>query len=226
MAYLALCCFAGLRLGETAAIQVPDIDFLRKQLHVRRRVQRAAKARLEIRPPKYGSERTVFVADELLEILARRCEACGPTWLFTGQGDEPPHQNTIGYRWRTTCTRTGVIGYTLHSMRHWYASGLIEAGCDVVTIQKAMGHASASTTLSTYAWLWPSAVPMAHQGLRPHRPAHRQTPPVQPRRRRHLGSGTGGGLMASGSFPTIWMFRGLIAGRLDAFSLVTWGVGV
>lgn len=36
------------------------------------------------------------------------------------------------------------------------ASGLIAAGCDVVTVQRAMGHASA-TTLSTYAHLWPTA---------------------------------------------------------------------
>jgi hypothetical protein len=51
-------------------------------------------------------------------------------------------------------------------MRHWYASGLIEAGCDVVTIQKAMGHASASTTLSTYAWLWPGVEVLPRRGAR------------------------------------------------------------
>ena len=40
---------------------------------------------------------------------------------------------------------------------HFYASGLISQGCDVVTVQRALGHASATTTLSTYAHLWPSA---------------------------------------------------------------------
>jgi integrase len=34
---------------------------------------------------------------------------------------------------------------------------LIAAGCDVVTVQRAMGHGSAATTLRTYAHLWPSA---------------------------------------------------------------------
>jgi site-specific recombinase XerD len=41
--------------------------------------------------------------------------------------------------------------------RHFYASGLIAAGCDVVTVQRSLGHAKATTTLSTYAHLWPTA---------------------------------------------------------------------
>jgi integrase len=39
----------------------------------------------------------------------------------------------------------------------FYASGLIADGCDVVTVQRALGHRSANVTLSTYAHLWPDA---------------------------------------------------------------------
>jgi integrase len=45
----------------------------------------------------------------------------------------------------------------VHALRHFYASGLIAAGCDVVTVQRALGHASAAVTLRTYAHLWPTA---------------------------------------------------------------------
>ena len=45
----------------------------------------------------------------------------------------------------------------MHDLRHFYASGLIAAGCDVVTAQRALGHASATTTLSTHSHLWPNA---------------------------------------------------------------------
>ena len=45
----------------------------------------------------------------------------------------------------------------LHSLRHFYASGLIANGCDVVTVQRALGHSSATTTLNTYMHLWPTA---------------------------------------------------------------------
>ena len=51
----------------------------------------------------------------------------------------------------------GVTGVTPHDLRHFYASGLIRAGCDVVTVQRALGHSSATTTLATYSHLWPDA---------------------------------------------------------------------
>ena len=38
----------------------------------------------------------------------------------------------------------------LHDLRHFYAAGLIVAGCDVVTVQRALGHQSAVVTLSMY----------------------------------------------------------------------------
>src|SRR5215218_7081746 len=55
------------------------------------------------------------------------------------------------------CRATGLSGVKLHDLRHFYASGLIAAGCDVVTVQGALGHASATTTLNTYSHLWPTA---------------------------------------------------------------------
>ena len=45
----------------------------------------------------------------------------------------------------------------LHDLRHFYASGLIAAGCDVVTVQRSLGHSKATTTLNTDAHLWPTA---------------------------------------------------------------------
>lgn len=63
----------------------------------------------------------------------------------------------MGHRWRKTLDGAGVEGLRLHDLRHFYASGLIAAGCDVVTVQRAMGHARATTTLNTYSHLWPTA---------------------------------------------------------------------
>jgi integrase len=45
----------------------------------------------------------------------------------------------------------------LHDLRHFFASGLIASGCDVVTVQRAVGHATATTTLYTYGHPWPDA---------------------------------------------------------------------
>lgn len=159
---VALAAFAGLRLGEAAAVQVGDVDFLRRTLTVQRQVQHGTAGVVEVRAPKYGSERVVFLPDRLVELLAqhvqRRCPGEGPErWLFGLSSGQPPHQNTVGHQWRRACRLAGVEGLTLHSVRHSYASGLIAAGCDVVTVQRALGHAKATTTLNTYAHLWPSA---------------------------------------------------------------------
>ena len=159
--FIAVCAFAGLRLGEGAGLQAKDIDFLRRTIHVRRQVQRVGARRISITPPKYGSERDVFVPDELLQLLSEQVKTAselgGAGWLFIGQHGDPPHQNTVGYWWRNTLEAAGLEDIRLHDLRHFFASGLIAAGCDVVTVQRALGHSRATTTLNTYSHLWPTA---------------------------------------------------------------------
>jgi integrase len=160
--FIAVCAFAGLRLGEAAALQVGDIDFLRREIKINRQVQRATGSGVEIRAPKYGSERTVYAPDGLLELLSEHLrdgvlKASDKTsWLFEGERGNPWHQNTVGYFWRRARTHA-EIDYKLHDLRHFFASGLIRAGCDVVTVQRALGHSNASVTLKTYSHLWPDA---------------------------------------------------------------------
>ena len=141
-------------------MQVDDIDFLRR-LHVsRRQVQRGPGGSLELRAPKHGSERTVTLPDRLLELLAAHIEHHVEDddtdgWLFRTPNGTPPHQNTVGHQWRKATRASGLDGLRLHDLRHFYASGLIASGCDVVTVQRPLGHASANTTLATYSHLWP-----------------------------------------------------------------------
>ena len=107
---------------------------------------------MEVRLPKHGSERVGSHPDELLTILSAHVErGHRGDWLFAGPLDHPPHQNTVGHRWRKTLSAAGLSGNRL------YASGLIAAGCDVVTVLRALGHAKATTALETYSHLRPSA---------------------------------------------------------------------
>ena len=147
-------------LGEAAAVQLDDVDFLRRTVRVSRQVQRAVGGELEIRAPKYGSERLAFIPDGLVMMLSEHVAGIGTGpggWLFMGAGGSPPHQNTVGYGWRKTLTKAGLSGIGLHDLRHFYASGLIAQGCDVVTVQRSLGHSTATTTLNTYSHLWPTA---------------------------------------------------------------------
>ncbi len=158
--FVALCAFAGLRKAEASAVKVEDVDFLRRTLHVRRQLQRETGKGLVERAPKYGSERDVYLPDDLVVMLSRHLEDPGvhpDGWLFIGPSGGPLDDGASNHQWGRVRAAAGLPDVNLHSLRHFYASGLIAAGCDVVTVQRALGHASASTTLNTYSHLWPSA---------------------------------------------------------------------
>lgn len=157
--FIGVCAYAGLRLGEAAGLQVGDVDFLRREIRVRRQVQGQTRGTTKVIPPKAGSARTVPISDELVELLSRHVGAFGTWgeegWIF-GVGTLL-NRNSAGHLWRQTRDAIDLEGYTLHDLRHFYASGLIAAGCDVVMVQHALGHSSPTITLNTYSHLWPKA---------------------------------------------------------------------
>lgn len=158
--FIAVCAYAGLRLGEAAGLQVGDVDFLRREIRVRRQIQGQTRATAKAVPPKAGSARTVYVDDELIKLLSAHVRDFGTWgdegWLF-GRG-ELLTRNSAGNLWRRTRELvTGMDAFTLHDLRHFFASGLIADGCDVVTVQHALGHSAPTITLDTYSHLWPKA---------------------------------------------------------------------
>ena len=68
-----------------------------------------------------------------------------------------PHRNSAGHLWRRAREEAGSAECTLHDLRHFYASGLTVAGCDLVTVQSALGHSDPTITLRVHAHLCPRA---------------------------------------------------------------------
>lgn len=159
-AYIGACAFAGFRLGEAAGLQMGDIDFLRGTLTINRQVQGENRKNAEVVGPKHGSERVVYIPARLTEMIARHVEQVGvhgnEAWLFS-TGGHLWNRGMAGYYWREVREACGLHDFTLHDLRHFYASALIASGCDVVTVQRALGHAQATITLNTYSHLWPTA---------------------------------------------------------------------
>lgn len=159
LTFIAVCAFAGLRRGEAVALRLNDVDFMRREIHVSRQAQSNGTG-MEYRPPKYASERTVYAPDGLLALLSEHIRQYCPDgpedrWLFPGKGEDCVAGGTAEYYWTVARAKAGVE-CRLHDLRHYYASGLIAEGCDPVTVQRAMGHATAAFTLSTYSQLWPN----------------------------------------------------------------------
>ncbi|MFC5337536.1 site-specific integrase [Leucobacter denitrificans] len=156
---VALCAFAGLRRGEAVAVQLGDFDFDAKTLNVQRQV-RQADGGSEFESPKHGSSRVVYLPQQLLDLVADHVENWGvrgaEKWLFSTTPDGPG-RGYLEPHWRALKVKAGLDDLRLHDLRHFYASGLIASRCDVVTVQRALGHSSATITLNTYSHLWKTA---------------------------------------------------------------------
>ncbi|MBA2386227.1 MAG: tyrosine-type recombinase/integrase, partial [Acidimicrobiia bacterium] len=77
----------------------------------------------------------------------------------------PIRRNALGHVWRRAAVRAGVDGFSPHDLRHYAASVLIDQGASVKAVQRHLGHASATTTLDTYAHLWPDAEDVTRRAL-------------------------------------------------------------
>jgi integrase/recombinase XerD len=125
----------GLRLSELAHLQVGDIDSGRMAIHVRQ--------------GKGGKDRLVPLSRRLLEELRGYWRSFRPrTWLFPGRKPEQPITvSNVQRRFGWALRQTGLTRRcSMHTLRHSYATHLLEAGVDLMTLQRLLGHTSLQTT--------------------------------------------------------------------------------
>ena len=84
--------------------------------------------------------------------------------MFTDGKGDPIRRNALGHLWRRAALTAGGEGYTPHDCRH-YASVQNDQGASVKAVQRHLGHASAMTTLDTYAHLWPDSDDVTRRAL-------------------------------------------------------------
>lgn len=158
-ALLAL--YTGLRLGEICALRWEDVDFARGTLLVRRTAQRVScagegrRTTLLVGPPKSrAARRTLPLAPFLLDALRRLPRHPGG-YVFSAS-PQPAEPRTIQRQFAQLMARLRIPGAHFHSLRHTFATRLLELHVDVKTVSVLLGHAAAQTTLSVYAHSLPS----------------------------------------------------------------------
>ncbi len=125
----------GLRLLEGTRLGVKDIDSDRKMLHVV--------------AGKGGKDRYVPLPDHALMLLRHNwCTHRNPDWMFPSRsGDGPMDESGIQRAFQAALRESGVHkDASIHTLRHSYATHLLEAGVSLRVIQVYLGHASPSTT--------------------------------------------------------------------------------
>lgn len=126
---------AGLRASEVTSLKVRDIDSDRMLIHVER--------------GKGGKDRDVMLSPSLLGLLRTYWREARPQgWLFPGQSRvEPMSPRSLNRAFNSAKAMAGIKKpATLHSLRHSFATHLLEADTDVRVIQVLLGHAKLTTT--------------------------------------------------------------------------------
>lgn len=127
---------AGLRLTEAVSLKPEDIDSERMVIRVRQ--------------GKGRKDRYVTMSPTLLESLRTYYRACRPKgqWLFPNRtGKYPIHITAVQRACRQAAMVAGLRKrVTTHTLRHSYATSMLEAGVNLRAIQVLLGHASLDTT--------------------------------------------------------------------------------
>ncbi len=126
---------AGLRVGEVVRLQPTAVD--------------SSRMLIRIEQGKGGKDRYVMLSPQLLEILRTYWRLARPgKWLFPGHDpSEPVSVATLQEACRQAARQAELSKpVTVHTLRHSFATHLLEAGTDIRIIQVLLGHARLSTT--------------------------------------------------------------------------------
>jgi len=149
---LTLIYSAGLRGQEVINLKISDIDFKRKTIHIRQ--------------SKYKKDRIVPLAQSMAVGLRKYLKAEHPhVWLFNGK-EADGRYSVRGLSWvlREALKKTSITKeVSLHSLRHSYATHLLEQGLNIVTLKDLLGHSEITTTM---IYLHVAQCPL----LKPHSP--------------------------------------------------------
>jgi site-specific recombinase XerD len=133
-AILILTYSSGLRLGEVSSLKIADIDSGRMLIHLKK--------------TKGDNERYTILSAVALDFLRRYYRVYKPKeWLFEGSTRDAISERTVQVVFKQALAKSKVqkdVG--IHSLRHSFATHLLEQGVALPIIQQMMGHKSLRTT--------------------------------------------------------------------------------
>ncbi len=126
---------AGLRRNETLELRVKDIDFERNEIRVNK--------------GKGNKDRTTLLSESIKPTLLEYIKKDKPTdYLFEGALGGKYSFTSFARVLKNALTKTNILkDVTPHTLRHSFATHLLENGYDIRTIQELLGHSSIKTTM-------------------------------------------------------------------------------
>jgi integrase len=161
--------FTGLRRGELLALRWKHIDLDRKVLQVREALEETKAHGIQIKRPKSkAGRRDITLPDIVVDTLREHRKAqlefrlhlglgrlTDEDLLFSKMDGSPMSPRRLSsWEWPLFARSIGMSDVRFHALRHTHASQLIDAGVDIVSISKRLGHSNPNITLGIYAHLF------------------------------------------------------------------------
>ena len=129
---------AGLRVSEVCALQLADIESAPDRMCIK------------VRQGKGAKDRYTMLSPQLLHTLRSYWQLCRPRiWLFPNPSGNGPIDHKTAQRLYGVARDRAGLGRAggIHTLRHCFATHLLESGVDIHTIQRLLGHGHVSTTM-------------------------------------------------------------------------------
>jgi integrase len=156
--------YTGMRLGEVLALRWCHVDLSGQLIRLCEALEETKAHGLRVKKPKNNLCREIDLPDILVETLSDHRRQQLELRMQLGLGKLPDdaivftnmegdHQwpRAVSQGWGRIAKRLGIPDVTFHALRHTHVSQLIDAGLDVVTISKRLGHKDPNVTLKIYA---------------------------------------------------------------------------
>jgi integrase len=157
----------GMRRNEMLGLRWQDVDLDGARLTIEQALEQTAAHGIRVKGPKTKrGRRTISLPAHLVAELRQHWREQQERRLGMGLGKAPAgapvfatadgrhlSPNAITKAWPVAMAAIGMPAVTLHSLRHTHASMLINAGLDILTISRRLGHSSPTITLNVYGHL-------------------------------------------------------------------------
>lgn len=176
--YLLLAIYSGFRRGEMLGLEWKDIDWDNCVISVRRTSNYTASKGIYTDTTKTKkSQRSLKFPQSVMDMLHEykdeqdvEREKLGTKWvdhdrLFVKWNGEPMNNNTPYFWLKEFCEENNFRFCDIHSLRHFYASALINEGVDAATVSGALGHSTITTTTSIYCHVFNQAQARASKAI-------------------------------------------------------------